>query len=120
VRCLTTPLLWPGRPFVAAIVSVGRLHAMKDSPTTQVLVQERVADLDEDQIGNVRATVDHLLGAAHDALWERQRQEPDGALVPDGVATASLHVAAAIEVLFAYRDRLTELHERDSEEVLPW
>jgi hypothetical protein len=93
---------------------------MKDSPTTQVLVQERVADLDEDQLGNVRATVDHLLGAAHDALWERERQEPDAGLVPDGVATAHGHVSEAIEVLFAYRDRLAALHERDSEEVLPW
>jgi hypothetical protein len=62
--------------------------------------------------GSVRATVDHLLGSAWDALWERKEQDADGIL------TAGAHVDAALVVLTAYRARLAALSEQDTKEHL--
>ncbi len=80
--------------------------------TTQTLISERLADLAEETPGNVRATVDHLLDAAWDAVWERQDRDADG------LTTALAHVDAALATLTQYRERLAALHEQDSAEYL--
>jgi hypothetical protein len=78
--------------------------------TTETVVGERLDDLREETPGSIRATIDHLLGAAWDALYERQHDDADGIL------TALGHVDAALVVLTTYRARLAVLNEQDREE----
>ena len=80
--------------------------------TVEALLAERLADLREDEPGNVRGQVDHSLGCAWDALWERQNE---GA---DKITTALGHVDAALAALTASRARLAALEERDGQERL--
>jgi hypothetical protein len=78
--------------------------------TTETLIGERLDDLREETPGSVRATVDHLLGAAWDGLYERKEQDADG------IITAGAHIDAALAILTTYRDRLAALGEQDAEE----
>ena len=83
--------------------------------TTETLIQERLDDLSEEQPGTLRATCDHLLGAAWDALYERQHNDADG------LVTALSHIDAAVELLTAYQKRLQALREQDGKEyVAKW
>lgn len=76
-----------------------------DMTSTETLIDERLNDLREDSPGSVRATVDHLLAAAWDAIWERKEQDADG------ITTALGHVDAALAVFTAYRARPAAMGE---------